>query len=197
MKVVLASNNAGKIREFNALFQPLDLELISQATLGVDEIEETGLSFIENALIKARHAARMTGLPAMADDSGLVVSALKGAPGIYSARFAGKNANAEENIDKLLLALNAVPQEKRCAYFYAAIVFLSHDEDPTPLIATGSLTGKILTKRIGTEGFGYDPVFYIPELKKTAAELPLALKNQISHRGKALQQLIKQLLEKL
>lgn len=195
-KVVLASHNAGKIREFETLLKPFHLDLIAQADLGVNDIEETGLTFVENALLKARHAAKMTGLPALADDSGLAVSALGGAPGIYSARYAGKAANAERNIAKLLTALKDVPDDKRDAQFHCVLVFLMHEHDPTPLICEGSWSGSILHAPKGEEGFGYDPIFFVPTEKKTAAELPLTLKNKISHRGKALQLLLKALAEK-
>lgn len=197
MKAVLASNNPGKIREFNALLQPFHLTLIPQSELGVEEIAETGLTFIENALIKARHAAHITGLPAIADDSGLAVDALMGAPGIYSARYAGENATAKDNIKKLLQELACIPDEKRHAHFHCVLVFMSYDLDPTPIVCDGKWSGMILREPKGADGFGYDPVFYIPDLKKTAAELPLAIKNKISHRGIALQSLTKMLSEKL
>lgn len=196
-KVVLASHNAGKIREFKELFRPFHIDLLAQADLGVNDIEETGLTFVENALLKARHASRVTGLPAIADDSGLVVPALDGAPGIYSARYAGEKANAKDNIAKLLSALKDVPDEKRGASFHCVLVYISHEKDPTPLICDGQWSGVILHSPQGEDGFGYDPIFYIPSEKKTAAELPLAVKNTMSHRGKALQLLIQSLAEKL
>lgn len=197
MKVVFASHNAGKTRELNALLKNFAIELIPQTDLGVSEIEETGLSFVENALLKARHASKMTSLPAMADDSGLAVSALQGAPGIYSARYAGTPTNAENNIKKLLHEMEKIPNEKRQASFHCLLVFMLHAEDPTPLICDGIWHGMILREPRGTEGFGYDPVFYLPDLQKTSAELPLETKNKLSHRGQALQTLIKMLPEKL
>lgn len=196
-KVVLASHNAGKIREFKELFKPFHIDLLTQADLGVNDIEETGLTFVENALLKARNASRVTGLPAIADDSGLVVPALGGAPGIYSARYAGEAANAKDNIAKLLQALKDVPDEKRQASFHCVLVYISHENDPTPLICDGQWSGVILHAPKGEDGFGYDPIFYVPSEKRTAAELPLALKNTMSHRGKALQLLIQSLAEKL
>ncbi len=189
-KVVLASNNAGKIREFNQLLQPFAFELVTQASLGVDEIEETGATFIENALLKARHAARVTGLPAIADDSGLLVDCLNGAPGIYSARYAGKDATATDNIEKLLGALKEVHDENRHAAFYCVLVFLQKHDDPAPVISDGRWPGIILREPKGTSGFGYDPIFYLPELGHTAAELAPLVKNRLSHRGIALTALV-------
>jgi XTP/dITP diphosphohydrolase len=197
MKVVLASNNAGKIREFNELLKDLNIEIIPQAELGVEEIEETGLSFIENALIKARHASSVTGLPALADDSGLAVNALNGAPGIYSARYAGEEANATNNIIKLLADLKTFPDDKRQAQFHCVLAFMLHEKDPTPLICDGMWAGTILHEPSGKDGFGYDPIFYVPSMKQSAAELPLEIKNKISHRGLAIQTLLKLLPEKL
>jgi XTP/dITP diphosphohydrolase len=197
MKVILASNNPGKIREFGELFKPFSIELVPQAELGISDAEETGLTFIENALIKARHAAKISGLPAIADDSGLSVSALNGAPGIYSARYAGKKANAGENIQKLLVALHGVPDDKRNASFHCVLAFLAHADDPTPLVSDGRWPGFILQAPQGEHGFGYDPVFYVPSEKKSAAELPAAVKNKISHRGIALRMLINHMTEKL
>jgi len=197
MKIVLASNNAGKAKEFEVLLKPFDIQLIRQAELGVEEADETGLSFVENAIIKARHAASVTGFPALADDSGLVVPALNDEPGIYSARYAGAGASPEQHIHKLLNALKTVPPDKRHAYFYCALVLIHHPEDPTPLIATGKWEGMISDGPKGKQGFGYDPVFLIPEENKTAAELESSVKNHISHRGKALQYLINHLQDKL
>lgn len=196
MKVVLASHNAGKIREFNALFKPLALDIIPQSEFGISEIEETGLSFIENAILKARHASQETGLPALADDSGLAVAALQGAPGIYSARYAGPDGNAKENIKKLLAALSHFPESERAATFHCVLVFMQHALDPMPIVCCGQWHGRILLAPQGENGFGYDPVFFVPEENKAAAELPLALKNKISHRGKAIQLLLRALTEK-
>jgi len=197
MKVVLASSNEGKIREFKEMLAPFHLEVVPQSELGVQDVPETGLTFIENALIKARHATRETGLPAIADDSGLVVAALNGAPGIYSARYAGKQSNAKENIKKLLTDLSNTSDDQRDAYFHCVLVFMQHEKDPTPLVCDGQWHGFILHELSGNNGFGYDPVFYVPDEKKTAAELPLDVKNKISHRGLALQLLLKALPEKL
>lgn len=197
MKVVLASHNAGKIKEFSELLGPFDIELIPQSALNVSEIEETGLSFIENAILKARHATKCTGLPALADDSGLAVDALGGAPGIYSARYAGINASAKDNIYKLINEMLDVSDEKRSAHFHCILVFMSHATDPTPLICDGKWSGQILHSPRGDHGFGYDPLFYVPSEKMTAAELPAAIKNTISHRGIALSSLLKMLPEKI
>lgn len=195
MKLVLASNNAGKLAEFNRLLESSGLEAIAQSGLGVEDVEETGLTFVENALLKARNAARVTGLPALADDSGLCVDALDGAPGLYSARYAGPEGNAERNISKLLDALQGVPDERRTARFCCALVLLRHAEDPQPLIAEGRWDGRILHAPRGNHGFGYDPVFLDPENNLTAAELDPAIKNRISHRGRALQLLRQRLPE--
>lgn len=197
MKVVFASNNAGKIRELQAFLSEFDLTLIPQDVLHVNEIPETGLSFVENAILKARHACQVTGLPAIADDSGLEVMALKGAPGIYSARYAGEKAASKDNIQKLLTELAEVPSEKRTARFQCVLVYLSHANDPTPLICQGTWEGIILNAPRGEKGFGYDPVFFEPTQNLSAAELPLDIKNRISHRGKALKLLMEQLPEKL
>jgi XTP/dITP diphosphohydrolase len=186
MKLVIASGNAGKLAEFRQLLGDAGIDCVAQGELGVEDVEETGLSFVENALLKARHAARATGLPALADDSGLCVDTLGGAPGLYSARYAGTHGDARANIDKLLDALCEVPDERRGAHFHAAIVLLRHAEDPQPLIAEGSWHGRILHARRGDGGFGYDPVFLDPGRGQTAAELDPALKNRISHRGLAL-----------
>ena len=194
-KVVLASNNPGKIREFSELLTSSGIELIPQAALNVTEIEETGLSFIENAILKARHAAKCTGLPSLADDSGLAVTILNGAPGIYSARYAGKQANATDNIHKLLHDLEHTPNEQRQAHFHCVLVMMQHELDPTPIICDGVWHGSILREPRGQNGFGYDPIFYVPDLQKTAAELSPTIKNAISHRGlafKALQNAIKE-----
>jgi XTP/dITP diphosphohydrolase len=184
-KVIFASHNAGKILELNPSFQEISLDLVPQSLFGVADVPETGLTFVENALIKARHACQQTGLPAMADDSGLQVDALQGAPGILSARFAGEQATAQENIQKLLMELKNVPAEKRTARFYCVLVYLKNAKDTTPLIAEGSWEGSILTEPLGKNGFGYDPVFWVSKEQQTAAQLSPARKNQISHRGQA------------
>ena len=188
-RLVLASSNAGKLREFNSLLADFGFELVRQADLGVTDAEETGLSFVENALLKARHASQVTGLAALADDSGLVVDALDGQPGIYSARFAGQPTNDAANNAKLLEALKEVPAEQRTACFRCCIVLVRHPTDPVPLIAEASWEGVILNAAQGQEGFGYDPLFYVPTQGCTAAELAATEKNRISHRGQALQRL--------
>ena len=188
-RLVLASSNAGKLREFNSLLADFGFEVIRQADLGVTDAEETGLSFVENALLKARHASQITGLAALADDSGLVVDALGGQPGIYSARFAGQPTNDAANNAKLLEALKNVPAEQRTARFHCCIVLVRHPTDPVPLIAEASWEGMILNAIQGQQGFGYDPLFYVPTHRCTAAELEATEKNRISHRGQALQRL--------
>ena len=189
-RVVLASGNAGKVREFNHLLADAHIEVLPQSSFGVPEAEETGLTFVENAILKARNAARHTGLPALADDSGIEVDALNGAPGIYSARYARAGASDEENLHKLLAALDGVPDEQRSARFQCVIAFLRHAEDPTPLICQGTWEGRILTAPRGTNGFGYDPVFYVPDQGVSSAELAPETKNRLSHRGQALRQLL-------
>jgi len=193
MRVVFASGNAGKVREVSEMLAPLDWQVVPQSTLFDEEAEETGLTFVENALIKARFACEKTGLPAIADDSGLEVAALGGAPGIYSSRFAGPGATDSSNIDKLLDALRDVPPEKRQASFYCAMVFLRHAEDPTPVIALGRWNGEILLSPRGDHGFGYDPIFYVPSEGCSAAELPPERKHQLSHRAQALHSLVAQI----
>ena len=183
MKAVLASGNAGKLRELAALLAGLDVELVSQGDLNVAPAAETGQTFIENALLKARHASRQTGLPAIADDSGLVVPALNGAPGVRSARYAGDAATDVDNNRKLIGALAGLSD--RSAWFYCALVFMRHPEDPSPLLATGLWRGRIIDQPRGENGFGYDPHFLLPQLGKTSAELPARRKNQLSHRGQA------------
>ncbi|MDH2068215.1 XTP/dITP diphosphatase [Pantoea sp. GD03673] len=185
-KVVLATGNPGKVRELAELLSAFGLDIVAQTDLGVESAEETGLTFIENAILKARHAAQITGLPAIADDSGLAVDALGGAPGIYSARYAGEAASDQQNLDKLLAALEAVPDGQRQAQFHCVLVYLRHAEDPTPLVFHGSWQGEITRAASGTGGFGYDPIFFVPALGKTAAELSKAEKGAVSHRGKAL-----------
>lgn len=185
-RLVIASGNAGKLAEFRDLFGGGGIDCVAQGELGVTDVEETGLSFVENALLKARHAARATGLPALGDDSGLCVDALRGAPGLYSARYAGRHGDAAANIAKLLDALEDVPDRDRGARFCCVLAVLRHAEDPQPLIAEGVWEGRILVAPRGRGGFGYDPVFLDPELALSAAELDPALKNRISHRGRAL-----------
>jgi len=192
MKIVFASSNAGKIRELQAL---LPFNIIPQKDLHVTDVAETGLTFVENAILKARHACQTTGLSAIADDSGLEVPSLNGAPGIYSARYAGDEANSQDNIKKLLADMAHIPDENRVAAFHCVLIFLRHAKDPTPLICQGIWHGTILKIPSGDQGFGYDPVFYDPVQQCSAAQLSLEIKNKISHRGQALQLLIKKLLE--
>ena len=196
MNIIFASHNKGKIQELQTLLTEFNLSVIPQSEMNIEEIPETGLTFVENALLKARHASEATGLPAIADDSGLVVPALHGAPGLYSARYAGEKADAKDNINKLLNELALTSMHERQAYFYSVVVYLNAFDDPAPLICEGSWHGRILTEPQGEEGFGYDPVFFDDELNQSAAELPLTVKNKISHRGKALRLLMKQLSEK-
>jgi len=189
-RLVLASGNAGKLREFTALLDDLDFDLLKQSDLNVLEAEETGLSFVENAILKARNAAQQTGLPALADDSGLVVQALQGAPGICSARYAGQASDHAANNAKLLAEMQDVPVGKRQASFRCCIVYVRHAADPVPLIAEASWAGSILEAPRGEQGFGYDPLFYVPTHVCSAAELAAEAKNRISHRGQAMQILL-------
>ena len=191
-KLILATSNPGKVRELNAMLGGI-IEVISQQTMGVDEVPETGLTFVENALIKARNAARQTGLPALADDSGLVVDALNGAPGIYSARYAGDRASDEQNLQKLLTDLKRQEDSNRQARFWCALAFVQHSEDPTPVIIQKGWEGEIVDEARGQGGFGYDPIFYLPSYGCTSGELVAEEKNKISHRGQALQAFIEQL----
>ena len=188
--IVLASSNAGKLREFNQLLGGLQLEVVPQSQFNVADADETGLTFVENAILKARHAAQHTGLPALADDSGLEVDALNGAPGIYSARYAGAGASDADNLKKLLEQLKDVPEQNRSARFQCVLVYLRHTLDPTPLICQGTWKGHILAEPRGSSGFGYDPVFFVPTHSLSAAELSPQAKNSLSHRGQALRQLL-------
>jgi XTP/dITP diphosphohydrolase len=192
-RVVLASGNAGKVREFNALLAGLHLQVAPQSDFAVPEAAETGLTFVENAILKARNAALHTGLSALADDSGIEVDALAGAPGIRSARYAGPGATDEANVIKLLEAMTAVPDAERTARFQCVIVFLRHAEDPTPLICQGTWEGTLTHEPRGSGGFGYDPVFLVPTHGCTSAELPAETKNALSHRGQALRRLVQAL----
>lgn len=192
-RIVLATGNRGKLAELQAMLAPLGIEVTAQADYNVPEVEETGLSFVENALLKARNAAIHTGLPAIADDSGLEVAALNGAPGIYSARYAGPDASDAENNAELLANMDGLSPGERRARFACLLVFLRHPEDPTPLICEGSWEGRILDTPRGNGGFGYDPLFLIPERNQTSAELPPEVKNEISHRGRAMRLLARQL----
>ncbi len=190
-KIVLASGNRGKLREFNDILAPLAVSVVPQSDFGVRDAEETGLSFVENAIIKARNACQVTGLPALADDSGLEVDALNGAPGIYSARYAGEGCSDADNNGKLLQALAEVPDAQRSARFQCVLVFMRHALDPTPLICQGSWEGQILHAPQGSNGFGYDPLFLVPELNCASAELSPEQKHALSHRGKAVAQFMR------
>jgi len=193
--IILASNNQGKLREFHNLFSSTGLHIISQKDHNVDDAEETGLSFIENAIIKARHACEKTGLAAIADDSGLAIDYLQGEPGIYSARYAGTHGDDKANNQKVLNALKNVPQEQRGARFICALAFMRHANDPTPIVCQASWKGIIADKESGENGFGYDPLFFLPEYNCCSAELTKEIKNTISHRAKALQLLLLALQE--
>ena len=184
-KIVLASGNKGKLKEFNQVLSDLLVEVLPQSDFNVTDADETGLSFVENAILKARHAAAATGLPSLADDSGLEVDALQGAPGIYSARFSGEGATDARNNALLLEKLQGLPVEQRSARFRCVLVFMRHANDPTPLICQGTWEGQILEQASGENGFGYDPLFWIPELEKSSAQLAPEEKNKLSHRGQA------------
>lgn len=188
-RIVLASNNAGKVREINQLLAESHIQVEPQSVHGVGEVAETGLSFVENALIKARHASLHSGLPAIADDSGLEVDALEGAPGIYSARYAGPEADDAANNAKLLAALEGLAEDARDARFQCVLVYLRHPRDPMPIICQGTWEGRILHTPRGDNGFGYDPLFYVPTHGCSSAELDPLTKNQLSHRGQALRKL--------
>lgn len=188
-KLVLATGNQGKVKEMADLLSDFGFEVSAQSDYNVPDVAETGTTFIENAIIKARHAAKITGLPAIADDSGLEVDYLNGAPGVYSARYAGEDASDQENLEKLLVALDGIPLEKRTARFHCVLVLMQHENDPTPLVCHGQWEGRILTEAHGEHGFGYDPIFFVPEENCSSAELEPARKKQLSHRGKALQAL--------
>jgi len=192
-RIVLASNNAGKLREFNSLLADAGYAILAQRDFAIPEIEETGLTFVENAILKARNAAAHSGLPAIADDSGIEVDALEGRPGIYSARYAGEGASDQDNVSKLLEALHDVADAERGARFQCVLVYLRHAEDPTPIICQGTWEGAILRDRQGENGFGYDPVFFVPEENTSAARISAETKNRLSHRGKALRQLLERL----
>lgn len=185
-RLVLASSNTGKLGELRPLLADTGLELVAQSELGVRDAIEDGLTFVENALIKARHACRQTGLPALADDSGIVVDALGGAPGLISAHYAGVHGDGPGNIARVLRELEGVPPERRTARFHCTLVLLRHAEDPQPVIAEGSWEGTILSAPRGDGGFGYDPIFFDPVLQAGAGELPPEVKNRVSHRGRAL-----------
>lgn len=192
-RLVLASGNQGKLAELGQLLAPLELEVLPQSQFQISEAAETASTFLENALIKARHASAATGLPALADDSGLVVPALGGLPGIHSARYAGEHGDDAANNRKLLEALDELPEADRKAYFHCSLVLLRHPEDPAPLVAEGSWQGRILLQARGNQGFGYDPLFFDPVLDRAAAELTLQEKGRVSHRGQALARLLERI----
>jgi XTP/dITP diphosphohydrolase len=191
--LVLASANAGKITELQQMLGGLGVKIIPQTDLDIPDIEETGLTFVENAILKARNAAALSNLPAIADDSGLEVDFLQGAPGIYSARFAGENAGDKANKEKLLQLMADVPADQRSARYQTVIVYMRHGNDPTPIICQGTWEGLIATESRGDQGFGYDPIFYVTETNCHAAELDKVTKNRLSHRGKAIANLLQQL----
>ena len=192
-KVVIASNNSGKLKEFTHLFEPLEIKVFPQSVFNVAEVEEPFQTFIENALVKARHASKQTGLPALADDSGICVDVLNGRPGVYSARYAGEPKSDQRN--NQLLIENLRTKQDRRAHYYCIIVLVRYADDPQPIITDGSWYGRIVLEPRGTGGFGYDPYFYLPDLGKTAAELSIEDKNLISHRGKALMRLTRYISE--
>jgi len=195
-KIVLASGNAGKVREINNLLSCHGIEVVPQTEFDVPEAVEDGLTFVENALKKARHAAKLTGLPAIADDSGIEVDALGKRPGIYSARYSGEGATDTKNNEKMLTELKGVTEEKRTARYWCVMVYLENENDPTPVITQGTLEGRIMTSPQGDGGFGYDPIFWLPEQNCAAAELSLEAKNKISHRAIALNALAEQLTQR-
>lgn len=192
-ELVLASGNRGKLREIQALLAPVNVMVRSQQDFDIPEVAETGLTFIENAILKARHASKYAALPAIADDSGLEVDALNGAPGIYSARYAGPDATDLENTQKLIHELAGIEQRRRTARFQCVMVYMRHPTDATPIVCEGTWEGLIVDDPRGENGFGYDPVFYVAELGCTAAELDADTKNRVSHRGQALAKLVKRL----
>ncbi len=192
-QIVLATGNPGKVREMGDILAPFALQIVPQSEFDVPEADETGLTFVENAILKARNAAAHTGLPAIADDSGLEVDFLKGAPGIYSSRFAGADASSEDNLIKLLNDMKGVPEARRTARFQCLMVYMAHATDPTPLICQGTWEGRILFEPQGDNGFGYDPVFYVPDHDCASAQLSKEVKNRLSHRGQALRKLVEAL----
>ncbi|MCX7552493.1 RdgB/HAM1 family non-canonical purine NTP pyrophosphatase [Marinicella sp. S1101] len=186
-KIILASGNVGKLKEFKDAFENLNLELSAQPKTAEYEVAETGTTFVENATIKARHASRLSGLPALADDSGLIVPALNGQPGVYSARYAGTGASDLDNLNLLLENMRGI--ENRSAHFFCCLVYMRHHQDPDPIIAKGIWQGSIANEALGGGGFGYDPIFYLASHQCTAAELPKSIKQQVSHRAQAIQQI--------
>ena len=198
-KIVLATGNKGKVKELASLLATYQFEIIPQSDFNVPDVDETGTTFVENAIIKARHAAKITGLPAIADDSGLEVDALNGAPGVYSARYASdivENPTDDDNTNKLLNALKNTPDKQRSARFHCVLVYMQHEKDPTPVICHGVWQGSISRTKQGEQGFGYDPVFWQSDLQLSSAQLPRDIKNKLSHRGQALAKLVKKLTTK-
>ena len=196
-KVVLATGNKGKVKELAGMLSDLGIEVLPQSEFAVTEVAETGSTFVENAIIKARHAAKHTGLAAVADDSGLAVDALGGAPGVYSARYSGEQATDQSNIIKLLDTMADIPKDKRQAKFLCVLVFMRHADDPTPIICQGEWFGEITSEQYGENGFGYDPVFWVEQQNCSSAQLSPKQKNALSHRGKALKLLLTQLQNKI
>jgi len=196
-KWVLATGNQGKVKEMSELLNSFSIEVLPQSQFNVPDVPETGTTFVENAIIKARHAAKLTGLPAIADDSGLEVDFLNGEPGIYSSRFAGENATDQDNIDKLLNKLEGIMPEQRKARFQCVLVYMRHELDPTPIICQGTWEGSITENQDGTNGFGYDPIFWVESEQSTSAQLNKQRKSELSHRGKALTQLVTILKQQL
>lgn len=192
-KIVLATGNKKKVEEINALLAEMNYQVIPQSEFNVDSVPETGTTFVENAIIKARHAAEVTGLPAIADDSGIEVDALLGQPGVYSARYSGDDATDASNLQKLLADMQGVPAVLRTARYWCVLVYMRHAKDPTPVICQASWEGTLATEPKGQNGFGYDPIFIMPDMDCTAAELEPATKNHLSHRGKALTMLVQAL----
>lgn len=196
-KVVLATGNQGKVKELARMLTDLAIEVVPQSEFAVSDVAETGTTFVENAIIKARHAAKQTGLPAIADDSGLAVDVLGGAPGVYSARYSGEHASDQSNIIKLLEVMSTVPKDKRQAKFLCVLVFMRHADDPTPIICQGEWQGEITSEQHGENGFGYDPLFWVAAQNCSSAQLSAEQKNALSHRGKALKLLLAQLKSKI
>ncbi|WP_371188356.1 XTP/dITP diphosphatase [Thalassotalea maritima] len=192
-KIVLATGNLGKVKELQTLLAEQHIEVVPQSEFNVPDVPETGTTFVENAIIKARHAAKITGLPAIADDSGLEVDYLNGAPGIYSSRFAGDAGNDDKNNAKLLSELEGVANAQRTARFQCVLVYMRHADDPTPIICQGTWEGSITNEKHGEQGFGYDPLFWVEQYQQTSAQLSRDIKNSLSHRGKALAKLVQAL----
>lgn len=189
-QIVLATGNLGKVREFKQMLADQSFEILPQSEFNISEVEETGLTFVENAIIKARHAADISGLPAIADDSGIEIDALKGAPGIYSARYAGPDASDRDNLEKVLKDMESVGEQQRTAQFQCVLALLRHANDPTPIICQGTWKGILLRQPVGENGFGYDPIFWLEGEQCTSAQLAPEVKDQLSHRGQALRQLV-------